>query len=80
TDKYWRAMNPPPNIHVTMDENLVKDFVKGYQLDKGLKSIWNHESSDKDCWIPGRRLFKEESGLLYFQDEEFQPRLCMPEN
>lgn len=36
----WEASNPPPNIQVSIDEQLIKDFIEGYRTDTSFKDKW----------------------------------------
>jgi hypothetical protein len=79
TEEYWGALNPPPNIHIEMDRDFREAFVADYQQDVVLKRIWNDKSTNEEHWKPGQRYFKNEDGLLFFRDADYQPRLCVPE-
>jgi hypothetical protein len=79
-EEYWAVTNPPPNIHIVMDPEFKREFIAGYTKDRGLEPVWNHCDSDPANWVPGRRFFRDESGLLFFSNVDYQPRLCVPEN
>ncbi|GJF00591.1 polyprotein [Phanerochaete sordida] len=38
------------------------------------------EEFRKDSWHPAQRFFKDQDGLLFFRDADFQPRLCVPKS
>ncbi|KDR77389.1 hypothetical protein GALMADRAFT_36776, partial [Galerina marginata CBS 339.88] len=78
-DEYWGATHPPPNVHVAMDPELKKNWVDGYKVDPHFKSIWKDKESDLDSWKEGYRYFKDKDGLLFFRNEDYQPRLCVPD-
>lgn len=78
-EEYWGTMNKPPNIHITMEQEFREEFIADYQTDPGFASLWNSEDSARNKWVPGRRFFKNEEGLLLFSDADYQPRLCVPE-
>ena len=80
TDEYWGATNPPPNILVHLEEGTTRDWIKGYAEDPHLAKIWQDPKSDVENWVPGHRFFKDEKGLLFFRDADYQPRLCVPLN
>ena len=77
-EEYWDTSNPAPNIHVQMDPAFIADWVKGYQSDPAFKSIWNDEGRDELNWKNNGRFLRDERGLLFFLDENYQPRLCVP--
>ena len=77
-DEYWDASNPAPNIHVEMDPAFVADWVKGYESDPTFRSIWNDKGREERNWKNNGRFLKDERGLLFFLDENYQPRLCVP--
>lgn len=74
----WEATNPPPNIHVNLDEQLIKDFVKGYQMDASFKDKWKDAPERNKMHDPGLRFYKDDTDLLFFRDADYQPRLCVP--
>lgn len=80
SEEYWGAVNPPPNLHVSMKKDLLDAFVKGYQEDPAFRHIWDDPKSEPNGWTPGHRFFKDDSGLLYFRDSDYQPRLCVPKS
>lgn len=65
-------------MHVHMSDTYRQKFVDSYNTDPHLSAIWNSPIGPDDEWIPGRRFFKDETGLLYFRDADYQPRLCVP--
>ena len=77
-DEYWGATNPPPNILVHLEEATVRDWIKGYSEDPHLSKVWNDPKTAVENWVPGHRFFKDEKGLLFFRDADYQPRLCVP--
>jgi hypothetical protein len=79
-EEYWGAHNPPPNIHVAMDEKARRKFVAAYFGDAAFGKIWTNPSSELNVWQPGYRYFKNEQGLLFFRDADYQPRLCVPKS
>ncbi|KDR67157.1 hypothetical protein GALMADRAFT_80140, partial [Galerina marginata CBS 339.88] len=78
TDEYWGATHPPPQVHVSMDSSLKTEWVASYLKDPHFKNIWKDKESDVDEWKNGYRYFKDKDGLLFFRDEDYQPRLCVP--
>ena len=75
---YWNARNPPPNLHVAIDKGFLDDWIKGYQADRFFKTIWNDARRQAQNWKADGRFIKDERGLLYFVDPDYQPRLCVP--
>ena len=80
TGEYWGATNPPPNIHVHMSEDTLSAWVDGYKQDPHLFKTWDDPKSSIENWIPGHRFLKDDQGLLFFRDADYQPRLCVPKN
>ena len=78
TEEYWGALNPPPNIHIHIDDDLKQQWMKGYESDPVLGKTWMDPASLTDNWKQGQRFFRTEDGLLFFRDEDFRPRLCVP--
>ncbi|KAI0040554.1 hypothetical protein FA95DRAFT_1474849, partial [Auriscalpium vulgare] len=76
----WESANPPPTIHVHMDKEYLRTFVEGYKADTAFKQRWESTISSPNSWDASQRYFKDEKGLLYFRDADFQPRLCIPKD
>ena len=76
-DEYWGATNPPPNIFIHLEEEMIQEWVKNYAKDLHLAKIWNDPKAAADNWVPGYRFFKDEKGLIFFRDADYQPRLCV---
>jgi hypothetical protein len=83
TDKYSslyeEAASFPATLHTHMDVQLKEDWVKAYEKSDSFKQAWEDPRSSRDAWTPGYRFVRDESGLLYFRDADYQPRLCVPE-
>jgi hypothetical protein len=80
SEEYWGAHNPPPNIHVAIEEKMRTKFVAGYFSDPAFGKIWTNPRSEMDAWTPGNRYFKNEQGLLFSRDADYQPCLCVPKS
>ncbi|KII93298.1 hypothetical protein PLICRDRAFT_73172, partial [Plicaturopsis crispa FD-325 SS-3] len=76
--QYWAASHPPPNILVAIDDGYIQEFVDGYKTDVSFKERWNDPKSSNDKWHAGKRYYKDQRGLLFFRDADFQPKLCVP--
>lgn len=76
----WEASNPPPNIQVSLDAQLVQEFVNGYKQDEAFKNKWKEAPGRDKMSDPGLRFYKDDSDLLFFRDANYQPRLCVPKN
>lgn len=68
----------PPHLNIFVSEELVEKFVQDYQQDSFFFKRWNDPKSDLNSWHPSSRFFKDERGLLFFRDADYQPRLCVP--
>ena len=77
-EDYWGASNPAPNLYVELDSAFITDWVSGYETDPAFRSIWNDKSRDVRNWKNNGRFLRDERGLLFFLDEAYQPRLCVP--
>jgi hypothetical protein len=65
-------------LHVYVEEDIIKQFVKGYQKDKNFKALVNHlrtERFDERKYCAYRTGI---NGLLYFKDANSKVRLCVP--
>ncbi|RDB19205.1 Retrovirus-related Pol polyprotein from transposon opus [Hypsizygus marmoreus] len=80
-EKYRELFDPPmvnPHIHVKVDDDTLRKFLEGYQIDGHLRERWNAAKESRDIYIPGSRYFVDHRDLLYFRDADFQPKLCVP--
>jgi hypothetical protein len=66
SEEYWETINPPPNLHIHVEEQFLQAFVADYQTDSSFASIWNAPESDTDMWKSGYQYFKNEQGLIFF--------------
>jgi len=78
--EYWDSRNPPPNLHIAIDELFIKEWIEGYKTDQAFSSIWADEKRELQNWKANGRFIKDERGLLYFMDPDYQPRLCVPKS
>ncbi|THH30850.1 hypothetical protein EUX98_g3348 [Antrodiella citrinella] len=76
--KLWEATHRPPMIHIELSSDILKRYVDGYRKDPAFRQRWESEHSNADSWDPAFRFFKDDRGLLFFRDADFQPRLCVP--
>ncbi|EIM85169.1 uncharacterized protein STEHIDRAFT_21556, partial [Stereum hirsutum FP-91666 SS1] len=69
-----------PHILVHMGPDTLARYVKGYRLDPEYKSRYKELQKGENVatWDAGKRFYKDERGLLFFRDANFQPRLCVP--
>ena len=80
SDEYWTAMNPAPNLHVAIDETPLQEWISGYRADEAFRTIWER-TEQKLVDVPiNTHYLKDERGLLYFVDPDYQPRLCVPKS
>src|ERR1700712_4115026 len=61
-----------------MSKDLEREFIEGYESDPQLSKVYKEAKAADDQWIPGQRFFRNKEGLLFFRDEGFRPRLCVP--
>ena len=76
--EYWEASNPAPNLHVEMDAEFIESWVKDYEYDQSFSSIWGDKKRELENWKQDGRFLKDQRGLLFFLNEDYQPRLCVP--
>ncbi|PBK70881.1 hypothetical protein ARMSODRAFT_847363, partial [Armillaria solidipes] len=69
-----------PAIHISINEELKKNFIAGYHKDRQLKTPYHEASKAEDSRSAGKRFYKDENELLFFINADFQPRLCVPKN
>jgi len=75
---YWDANNPPLNLPVAMDPAFLKEWVEDYKNDQAFRSIWANKEYLAENWKGNRHFLRDKKGLLFFLDDSYQPRLCMP--
>lgn len=78
TAEYWGAVNPPPTIHVAMSEETKKQWRHSYLEDPMFRSIVNKDENQYDNLESGKRFFVDSDGMVFFNNEDYQPRLCVP--
>ena len=78
SSEYWGAMNPPPTIHVSMSEDTKSEWRKSYREDPMFRTIANDATYSEDIITPGRRFFVDKEGMIFFNNENYQPQLCVP--
>ena len=78
TDEYWGATNPPPNMHVHLHKTVLEEWLQGYKTDAHLAKAWNDPKTNMSQWTLGHQYFKDDQGLMFFRDTDYQPRLCVP--
>jgi hypothetical protein len=54
TTEYWGALNPPPNIHLNMEEEFQADWVKAYSKDDEFGKLWADPDIEEGSWRPGQ--------------------------
>ena len=79
TVEYWGATNPPPTIHLLMSETAKKEWKDSYLTDPAFKTIASDPKFSYEKYTPGRRFFVDKDGMVFFSNEDYQPRLCVPE-
>lgn len=78
--EYWNAMNPAPNTHVAIDDSFLEEWSQGYNKDQAFRSMYKSLAKNSSDSNVNRRFVKDEKGLLYFIDPDYQPRLCVPKS
>ena len=80
SEEYWSATHPAPNLHVGIDDATLREWIDGYKTDESFKAIWEHKQQELADPSRNNRYLKDERGLLYFMDPDYQPRLCVPKS
>ena len=75
---YWNVTNPTPNLHVAVSDLFLEDWIQGYQTDPAFHSVLTNMVKDSINDKTNKRFMKDEKGLIYFIDPEYQPQLCVP--
>ena len=78
TAEYWGATNPPPTIHLSMSETAKEEWRSSYLKDPAFKAIASDPEFSYEKFRPGRRFFVDKDGMIFFSNEDYQPRLCVP--
>ena len=78
TAEYWGAVNPPPTINLSMSEEAKRQWKQSYLEDPIFKRIALDDASQYDKLGSGRRFFVDQEGMIFFNNEDYQPRLCVP--
>ncbi|KZT31816.1 hypothetical protein SISSUDRAFT_969269, partial [Sistotremastrum suecicum HHB10207 ss-3] len=68
----------PGTFLISATPDTLEAYVRGYQADPSFSGKWTDPKGDPLSWYAGRRYYKDHSGLLYFRDADFLPRLCVP--
>ena len=78
TAEYWGAVNPPPTINLAMSEEAKQQWRLSYLDDPMFKGVAQSDSSQYDKLGQGKRFFVDSDGMIFFNNEDYQPRLCVP--
>ena len=78
-EDYWDATNPTPNLHVSMDQKFLSKLVTDYENDRSFHEIYADKARLEENWKGNGCFLRDERGLLFFLNENYQPWLCVPE-
>ena len=76
---YWGATNPPPTITLAMSEEAKQQWKSAYLADPMFRGIAQGDDNRYDDLGLGRRFFVDHDGMIFFNNEDYQPRLCVPQ-
>lgn len=76
--EYWGATNPLPMVTLAMNEESKQQWKSAYLEDPMFKNIVQDSSSRYEELGQGRRFFVDRDGMIFFNNEDYQPRLCVP--
>ena len=48
--EYWNTRNPPPNLHIAVNDEFLKDWINGYQTDRSFRTIWKDADHEELNW------------------------------
>ena len=75
TSGYWGAVNPPPTMSLAMNEDMKQQWRLSYLEDNMFRGITKNDSSHHNKLGPGRRFFVDQDGMIFFNNEDYQPHL-----
>ncbi|KAI5892344.1 uncharacterized protein SCHCODRAFT_02453939, partial [Schizophyllum commune H4-8] len=78
--QYRQAFERPPTVLVHLNPETVREFLTGYLKDPYFAKRMEDAQGPEDEWTPGRRFMRDATGLLYFLDADYVPRLCVPKS
>ncbi|KAL1687729.1 hypothetical protein GGG16DRAFT_23401, partial [Schizophyllum commune] len=78
--EYRKIFERPPSVLIHLNPETIKEFKEGYSEDPYFRDRYREAPDAGGDWTPGRRYFKDNSGLLYFLDADYVPRLCVPKS
>ena len=61
-----------------MDPEFLNEWVADYESDQSFGGIWADKACLMENWKGNGCFLRDERGLLFFLDENYQPRLCVP--
>jgi len=78
TAEYWGAVNPPPTINLAMSEEARQEWKLVYLKDLAFRGIAEDDDNRFNKLSLGRRFFVDQDGMIFFNNEDYQPQLCVP--
>jgi hypothetical protein len=75
TEERWEEHS---HLLLTVDPELIAQFVQGYKTDSYFRKLYVDEIHSTDKLLTPSRFQKGSNGLLYFQDADWNARLCVP--
>ncbi|KAI5886047.1 uncharacterized protein SCHCODRAFT_02465012, partial [Schizophyllum commune H4-8] len=76
---YEAAFRRPPALAAHVSKELAERFREAYQKEATWKRRYEEAGTVSSAWVPGRRYYRSEDGLLFFLDADYLPRLCVPD-
>ncbi|KJA22877.1 hypothetical protein HYPSUDRAFT_138389, partial [Hypholoma sublateritium FD-334 SS-4] len=70
--------NRKTHLLVSMRDDVVARFQKGYSEDPFFKSKYIDEIPNPNTVVTPSHFWKDPNGLLYFMDADWNSRLCVP--
>lgn len=66
------------SLHISMDPQIIADFVKGYEEDPTMRKAKAEAPDNKEVLTAEHRFYVSDNGLLVFRDADWKARLCVP--
>ncbi|KIJ59131.1 hypothetical protein HYDPIDRAFT_59462, partial [Hydnomerulius pinastri MD-312] len=69
---------PTASSHFTLSLEETEEWIKGYSTNLFFKNKGTEALAEEGPWNASSRFFRECTGLLFFRDADFQPKICVP--
>src|SRR5260370_5715002 len=73
-----KTENKPRQLVVSIARGVIHQYIKGYLQDPAFEGHWRASLSTADELVATHWYYKDEDGLLFFQDVDWKAHLCVP--